>query len=83
MISNFNDEAQAILNQAKIEMLELKHPYIGTEHLVLSLLHKNIEISEKLKKYNLTYNKFKQQIIDIIGKGTKKSNRKCHNGQQR
>ena len=73
MISNFNEEAQEILNKAKLEMLELKHPYIGTEHLVLSLLHSNNEISERLEKYNLTYNNFKKQIIDIIGKGSKKS----------
>jgi len=73
MISNFNEEAQEILNKAKLEMLELKHPYVGTEHLVLSILHTNNEISEKLEKYNLTYNNFKKQIIDIIGKGSKKS----------
>jgi len=73
MISNFNEEAQEILNKAKLEMLDLKHPYVGTEHLVLSILHTNNEISEKLEKYNLTYNTFKKQIIDIIGKGSKKS----------
>ena len=73
MISNFNEEAQEILNRAKLEMLELKHPYVGTEHLVLSILHTENEISEKLEKYNLTYSSFKKQIIDIIGKGSKKS----------
>lgn len=73
MISNFNEEAQEILNKAKLEMLDLKHPYVGTEHLVLSILHSNNEIKENLEKYNLTYNNFKKQIIDIIGKGSKKS----------
>ena len=73
MISNFNEEAQEILNNAKLEMLDLRHPYVGTEHLVLSLLHTENEISERLEKYNLTYNTFKKQIIDIIGTGTKKS----------
>ena len=73
MISNFNEEAQEILNKAKLEMLELRHPYIGTEHLVLSILKTNNEISEKLKYYDLTYTNFKKQIIDIIGKGSKKS----------
>ena len=73
MISNFNEEAQEILNKAKIEMLELKHPYIGTEHLVLSILHSKNEISDKLRSYNLTYTNFKKQIIDIIGLGSKKS----------
>lgn len=73
MIGNFNEETQEILNKAKLEMLELKHPYIGTEHLVLSILHSQNKISEKLKKYNLTYNNFKNEIIKTIGKGSKKS----------
>lgn len=73
MISNFNEEAQVILNQAKTEMLELKHPYVGTEHLVLSILHSDNEISKNLAKYNLTYDRFKKEIIDIIGLGSKKS----------
>ena len=73
MISNFNEEAQEILQKAKMEMLELRHPYVGTEHLVLSLLHTENEISKRLEEYNLTYNNFKKQILDIIGKGTKKS----------
>ena len=73
MISNFNEEAQEILNKAKLEMLELRHPYVGTEHLVLSILNSNNDIKEKLEKYNLTYINFKKQIIDIIGRGSKKS----------
>ena len=73
MISNFNEEAQDILVKAKLEMLELKHPYVGTEHLVLAILHTQNELSERLAKYNLTYNAFKKEILNVIGKGTKKS----------
>ena len=73
MISNFSEEAEEILIKAKLEMLELKHPYVGTEHLVLAILHTKNELSERLNKYNLTYNKFKKEILNIIGKGTKKS----------
>ena len=73
MISNFNEESQEILIKAKLEMLELHHPYVGTEHLVLAILHTNNELTDKLAKYNLTYTKFKKEIINIIGKGSKKS----------
>lgn len=73
MISNFNEEAEEILIKAKLEMLELKHPYVGTEHLVLAMLHTKNELSENLIKYNLTYIRFKKEILNIIGKGTKKS----------
>lgn len=73
MISNFNEEAQEILMKAKLEMLELKHPYVGTEHLVLSILHTKNELTEKLESYNLTYNRFKKEILNVIGTGSKKS----------
>ena len=73
MTSNFNEEAQNILIKAKLEMLELKHPYVGTEHLLLAILHTKNEITNKLEDYNLNYTKFKKEILRIIGKGTKKS----------
>ena len=73
MISNFNEEAQEIIIKAKLEMLELKHPYVGTEHLVLAILHTKNDLTKRLEKYNLTYNRFKKEIINIIGKGSKKS----------
>lgn len=59
--------------KAKLEMLELKHPYVGTEHLVLSILHTKNELTEKLESYNLTYNRFKKEILNVIGTGSKKS----------
>ena len=73
MISHFDEEAQEILVKAKLEMLALRHPYVGTEHLVLAILHTDNELTEKLAKYDLTYNRFKKEILNIIGKGSKKS----------
>ena len=73
MLSNFNEEAQLILLKSKEEMLELNHPYIGTEHLVLSILKQKNNLSEKLATFGLTYQTFKDEIIKIIGRGTKKS----------
>ena len=70
MFGNFTEEARKIIVQAKKEMYELKHPYVGSEHLLLSILKSNNEISKKLKEYELTYEKLKQEIINIIGKGT-------------
>ena len=70
MFGNFTEEARRIIVQAKKEMYELKHPYVGSEHLLLSILKSNNEISKKLKEYDLTYEKLKQEIINIIGKGT-------------
>ncbi len=56
MIGNFDDEAQNILNNAKIEMNNLGHPYVGTEHLLLSILNSDNDIVNRLNEYDLTYN---------------------------
>ena len=73
MFGNFTDESQRILINAKAEMCNLKHPYVGSEHLVLSILNSDMDISSKLAKYNLNYDNFKSEIIKVIGIGTKKS----------
>ena len=73
MYGNFNEEAQTILMNSKKEMNEFKHPYVGTEHLMLSILKEDNNISRKLKEYKITYEKFSKEINKIVGVGTKKS----------
>ena len=73
MYSSFTEESRKILIGAKREMLELKHPYVGSEHLLLSILKNSNDMSDKLKKHKITYDNFRQEIIKIIGKGTKTS----------
>lgn len=74
MLGNFDEEAKKILMQAKKEMKELKHPYIGSEHLLLSLLSNNNLVSKRLKELNLDYKKFKNELIKIVGVGSNVSN---------
>lgn len=73
MLGNFSEEAQIILNNAKEEMKDLKHPYVGTEHLVLAILKESNGISNKLNDYGVNYSSFKNEIINVIGKGTKET----------
>ena len=73
MFNNFTEEARKVLMQAKEEMKELKHPYVGSEHLLLSILKSDNEISERLKSYDLDYDRFKSEIINIVGVGSKQS----------
>ena len=54
MLGNFSEEAQFILLKSKEEMIDLCHPYIGTEHLVLAILKNSDDLSSKLKAYGLT-----------------------------
>ena len=73
MIGNFNEEAQTVLINAKKEMLELGHPYIGTEHLLLSILNSDSSICNRLGNYNLNYNNFKEELCKVVGTTNKKS----------
>lgn len=70
MFSKFSEGARKVLVGSKKEMSLLKHPYIGTEHLLLAILKdSNNGISKKLATYNLNYQNFKDQLIEIIGYG--------------
>lgn len=51
---------------AEEEMLELKHPYVGTEHFFLAYL-------KKYKNEYIDYETFKKYVIDIIGSSYKAS----------
>lgn len=73
MFGNFEEEARKVLVLAKNEMFELKHPYVGSEHLLLAILKDKNKISDKLKKYKLNYDNFKQELIKVIGIGKKES----------
>ena len=73
MYNNFTEEARKILMRAKEEMKELKHPYVGSEHLLLAILKDNNEISDRLKSFGLDYCKLKKEIVEIVGIGKKTS----------
>ena len=73
MFGNFSEEARKIILGAKEEMFNLKHPYVGSEHLLLSILKNNNSISKKLKSYKITYDKVYDEIVRVIGIGTKES----------
>ena len=73
MFSNFTEEARNIIVLAKQEMKKLKHPYVGSEHLLLAILKDENNVSTTLKNYNLDYKKLRDEIINIIGVGSKES----------
>lgn len=73
MFGNFTEEARQILSLSKKEMSELKHPYVGSEHLLLAILKYENNVSNRLKDYNIDYETFKNEIINIIGVGSKAS----------
>lgn len=57
---------EELFDLAEKEMIELKHPYVGTEHFMLAYL----------KKYGnkyLDYDEFKSYILKVIGSSHKGS----------
>ena len=73
MFNNFTEEARNIIVKAKEEMKNFKHPYVGSEHLLLAILKYDNNISSIVKEYDLDYKKFKNELINIIGKGSNES----------
>ena len=55
-----------IIKSAEEERKKCKHPYVGTEHLVLALL-KLDEIKVVSSKYNLTYENFRKSYCKNNG----------------
>lgn len=74
MFSRFTEDAQKILIMAKKEMQELKHPYVSSEHLLLSILHHSSpKFISFLASCNLTYDNFRKEVIKVLGCGNKES----------
>lgn len=73
MNSFFDEASQKIILQAKKEMFDLKHPYVGSEHLFLAILHSDLSVTKVLKSYGITYELFKKELIQIVGVGNKKN----------
>ena len=72
MFGKFDEETRKALTLAKKEMCLLRHPFVGSEHLLLGILSIKSSLTNKLKKYGLTYKLFKQELIKIIGIGKEK-----------
>ena len=73
MFGNFEEETRKVLIHAKEEMKALRHPYVGSEHLLLAILKDDNDISDKLKSYHITYEAVREEIIKMIGIGSKES----------
>ena len=75
MFARFDEEAQKVLLMAKKEMADLRHPYVGTEHLLLAILHnKDLNITKVLSEYGITYEVYLKEITKVIGTGKESNN---------
>lgn len=67
MFNNFGFEVGKILKDAEEERSKLHHPYVGSEHLLLSILKNESVAKNKLNDFGLTYRKMKDELIHIVG----------------
>lgn len=68
----YTDEFNKVIKCAEEEMLVLKHPYVGSEHLLLAFLKEgNNSIIYKLNDIGITYDSFKSKLVEVIGLGNK------------
>lgn len=73
MKDNFDMEVKKILKNAENEMFDLNHPYVGTEHMMLSILKTNSNVTKILNKNGISYDLFKKKLLNVVGKSSKKS----------
>jgi len=66
----FDEESQKLIINAKKEMFELRHPYVGSEHLLLAILHSNLDVTKILNNYGINYDNFKNKLINVVGTGS-------------
>ncbi len=67
MFNNFGFISSSILKEAEKERYLLSHPYVGSEHLLLAILKSDNELKTKLSEYNLTYKRFRDELIKVVG----------------
>ncbi len=67
MFHNFGFIGSKILREAEEERFKLSHPYVGSEHLLLAILKGDSLVKEMLSNFGLTYKKFRNELIDIVG----------------
>jgi Clp amino terminal domain, pathogenicity island component len=70
MFERFTDRARRVIVLAQEEARMLNHNYIGTEHILLGLLHEGEGIAAKaLESLGISLDAVRQQVEEIIGQG--------------
>ena len=70
MFERFTDRARRVIVLAQEEARNLKHNYLGTEHILLGLIREGEGVAAKaLEALGITLEDVRDQVIDIIGEG--------------
>jgi len=70
LFERFTDRARRVVVLAQEEARLLNHNYIGTEHILLGLIHEGEGVAAKaLESLGISLDKVRQQVEEIIGAG--------------
>ncbi|MGC0143080.1 ATP-dependent Clp protease ATP-binding subunit [Pseudactinotalea sp. Z1732] len=70
MFERFTDRARRVVVLAQEEARMLNHNYIGTEHILLGLIHEGEGVAAKaLESLSISLEAVRQQVQEIIGEG--------------
>ncbi|AKE40749.1 ATP-dependent Clp protease ATP-binding subunit [Corynebacterium kutscheri] len=70
MFERFTDRARRVIVLAQEEARSLNHNYIGTEHILLGLIHEGEGVAAKaLESMGISLESVRQEVEEIIGRG--------------
>src|SRR5215813_11063543 len=70
MFERFTDRARRVVVLAQEEARMLNHDYIGTEHILLGLVHEGEGVAARaLESLGISLQAVRQQVEEIIGRG--------------
>ena len=70
MFEMFTDRARRVVVLAQEEARALDHNYIGTEHILLGLIHEGEGVAARaLESLGISLEAVRQQVEEIIGRG--------------
>ncbi|HZK32588.1 MAG TPA: ATP-dependent Clp protease ATP-binding subunit [Corynebacterium sp.] len=71
MFERFTDRARRVIVLAQEEARALNHNYIGTEHILLGLIHEGEGVAAKaLESMGINLEDVRREVEEIIGRGT-------------
>ncbi|HSF86919.1 MAG TPA: Clp protease N-terminal domain-containing protein, partial [Acidimicrobiia bacterium] len=71
MFERFTDRARRVVVLAQEEARLLNHNYIGTEHILLGLIHEGEGVAAKaLESLGISLEAVRSQVVEIIGQGS-------------
>jgi ATP-dependent Clp protease ATP-binding subunit ClpA len=72
MFERFTDRARRVVVLAQEEARMLNHNYIGTEHILLGLIHEGEGVAAKaLESLGISLDAVREQVQEIIGQGSR------------